>query len=46
VRTGVDPSGKVLGHFRTTGTRPFYTERFEAAGFAVPQSMLAPRELH
>jgi pilus assembly protein CpaF len=45
VRTGVDPSGKVLGHFRITGTRPFYTERFEAAGFAVPQSMLAPREL-
>ena len=46
VRTGVDPTGKVLGHFRTTGTRPFYTERFEAAGFAVPQSMLTPRELH
>ncbi len=46
VRTGVDPAGKVLGHFRTTGTRPFYTERFEAAGFAIPQSMLAPRDLH
>ena len=46
VRTGVDPTGKVLGHFRTIGTRPFYTERFEAAGFAVPQSMFAPRELH
>ena len=46
VRTGVDPTGKVLGHFRITGTRPFYTERFEAAGFAVPQSMITPRELH
>ena len=45
VRTGVDPTGEVLGHFRTTGTRPFYTERFEAAGFAVPPSMLAPRDL-
>jgi pilus assembly protein CpaF len=45
VRTGVDPTGKVLGHFRTTGTRPFYTERFESAGFAVPPSMLAPRVL-
>jgi pilus assembly protein CpaF len=44
VRTGVDRTGKVLGHFRTTGTRPFYTERFEAAGFAVPPSMLAERE--
>ena len=39
VRTGVDPSGKVLGHFRTTNTRPFYTERFEAAGFVVARSL-------
>ncbi|HVB81443.1 MAG TPA: CpaF family protein [Candidatus Binataceae bacterium] len=45
VRTGVDPIGKVLGHFRTTGTRPFHTERFEAAGFAMPSSMLAPHDL-
>jgi pilus assembly protein CpaF len=45
LRTGVGPTGEVLGHFRTTGTRPFYTERFEAAGFAVPPSMLAPRDL-
>ena len=39
VRTGVDPNGRVLGHFRATGTRPFYSERFEAAGFTVPQSL-------
>jgi pilus assembly protein CpaF len=39
VRTGVDPAGKVLGHFRTTGTRTSYIERFEAAGFALPKSM-------
>ena len=45
VRTGVDPSGKVLGHFKTAGTRPFYTERFEAAGFAIPQSMFVQRDL-
>src|SRR5579863_1329548 len=45
VRTGLDSSGKVLGHFKTTGTRPFYTERFEAAGFAIPQSMFVQREL-
>jgi pilus assembly protein CpaF len=45
VRTGVDPAGKVLGYFRTTGTRPFYTERFEAAGFALPSSMLVRRDL-
>jgi pilus assembly protein CpaF len=45
VRTGVDASGKVLGHFKTTGTRPYYTERFESAGFALPQSMLTQRDL-
>jgi pilus assembly protein CpaF len=45
VRTGIDSAGKVLGHFRTTGTRPFYTERFEAAGFTVPPSMLMKRDL-
>jgi len=46
VRTGVDASGKVMGHFKTTGTRPYYTERFESAGFALPQSMLTQRDLH
>ena len=45
VRTGIDPSGKVLGHFRTMGTRPYYVERFEAAGFALPQAMFAARVL-
>ncbi|HLK85232.1 MAG TPA: CpaF family protein [Candidatus Binataceae bacterium] len=45
VRTGIDPRGKVLGHFQTTGTRPFYTERFEAAGFSLPQAMFAARVL-
>jgi pilus assembly protein CpaF len=44
VRAGLDPTGKVLGQFKTTGTRPFYTERFEAAGFAVPQSMFLQRD--
>jgi hypothetical protein len=45
VRARLDRSGKVLGHFKTTGTRPFYTERFEAAGFAVPQSMFVQHDL-
>jgi pilus assembly protein CpaF len=43
VRTGVDPAGKVLGHFRITGTRPYYTERLAAAGFPISQSMLVQR---
>jgi pilus assembly protein CpaF len=44
VRTGVDPAGKVLGHFRITGTRPYYAERFAAAGFPISQSMLVQRD--
>ena len=39
VRTGVDPTGKVLGHFRVAGTRSFYVDRFEAAGFTLPNSI-------
>jgi pilus assembly protein CpaF len=45
VRTGVDPSGKVLGHFKTTGTRPFHSARFEAAGFVLAPSMFEARGL-
>ena len=45
VRSGIDPHGRVMGHFQTTGTRPFYAERFEAAGFSLPQAMFAARVL-
>jgi pilus assembly protein CpaF len=45
VRTGIDSGGKVQGYFRTTGTRSFYMERFEAAGFALAQSTFAARTL-
>jgi pilus assembly protein CpaF len=45
VRTGVDPSGKVLGHFKTTGTRPYHSARFEAAGFVLAPSMFEARVL-
>lgn len=40
-RTGIDPVGKVMGHFRTTGTRSFYAERIEAAGFKLEQLLAA-----
>jgi pilus assembly protein CpaF len=45
VRTGVDPNGKVLGHFKTTGTRPFHSARCEAAGFVLAPSMFEARVL-
>ncbi len=32
-RTGISPSGKVLGQFRSTGIRSAYTERIELGGF-------------
>jgi pilus assembly protein CpaF len=35
VRTGLSPTGKVLGEFRATGTRSVYTERIQAAGLTI-----------
>ncbi len=35
-RTGLDPSGKVIGRFRTTGIRPRFAERFKQYGMQLP----------
>jgi len=35
-RTGTDASGKVLGHFRSTGIRPKFAERFKQYGMQLP----------
>ncbi len=35
-RTGVDPSGKVMGRFRTTGIRPRFAERLKQYGMLLP----------
>jgi pilus assembly protein CpaF len=35
-RTGVDPKGKVLGRFRTTGIRPRFAERLKQYGMQLP----------
>ena len=35
-RTGVDPSGKVMGRFKTTGIRPRFAERFKQYGMQLP----------
>jgi pilus assembly protein CpaF len=34
VRTGLSPTGKVLGEFRSTGIRSKYAEKMFAAGFS------------
>jgi pilus assembly protein CpaF len=35
-RTGVDPAGKVIGRFRTTGIRPRFAERLKQYGMTLP----------
>jgi pilus assembly protein CpaF len=35
-RTGIDPNGKVIGRFRTTGIRPRFAERFKQYGMELP----------
>jgi pilus assembly protein CpaF len=35
VRTGTSPEGKVIGEFRPSGIRSFYTPRLQAAGLTV-----------
>ncbi len=35
-RTGVDPAGKVMGHFRASGVRPRFAERLKQYGMELP----------
>ncbi len=41
-RSGVDKDGKVCGHFCPTGVRPKFSERLQAFGVAVPDSLYDP----
>ncbi|WP_176954235.1 CpaF family protein [Paraburkholderia sartisoli] len=43
-RAGVDKSGKVCGHFCATGVRPKFSERLQAFGVAVPDSLYDPTQ--
>ncbi len=43
-RTGVAPSGKVLGRFQATGARPVHMERLKACGIHLSESIF--RETH
>ena len=38
-KTGIDPQGKVLGHFKATGIRPKFADRLEIAGVEVPEEL-------
>jgi pilus assembly protein CpaF len=35
-RTGVDPTGKVMGQFRASGVRPRFAERLKQYGMELP----------
>ena len=36
---GVDAEGRVVGHFRSTGIRPQFADRFEVAGISLPSDI-------
>ncbi|HUP90331.1 MAG TPA: CpaF family protein [Longimicrobiales bacterium] len=40
-RTGVDPSGRVSGHFRPTGVRPNFLDQLRIAGVPLPPMLFA-----
>ncbi len=41
-QSGVDPEGRVLGHFCATGVRPRFAERLRLFGAPVPDSVFDP----
>ncbi|WP_173819702.1 CpaF family protein [Paraburkholderia piptadeniae] len=41
-REGIDRDGKVCGHFCATGVRPKFSDRLQAFGVAVPDSLYDP----
>jgi pilus assembly protein CpaF len=43
-QSGTSASGKVRGAFVSTGIRPLFVPRLEAAGFRLPASMFVPAE--
>jgi pilus assembly protein CpaF len=36
---GIDVEGRVVGHFRSTGIRPQFADRFEVAGISLPSDI-------
>jgi len=43
--TGVSPSGKVQGHFKSTGVRPRFLERLQKAEFPIDPDLFDGRQL-
>ena len=45
VQDGIGEDGKAFGHFVSTGVRPAFMERFEAAGIRLPGNLFTERVL-
>ena len=41
-RTGLEPNGKIIGHFTATGVRSAYSDRFKQWGYDLPASIYEP----
>jgi pilus assembly protein CpaF len=41
-RVGLEPDGKILGHFTATGVRSHYSDRFRQWGYDLPASLFEP----
>ncbi len=41
-RVGLEPDGKILGHFTASGVRSHYSERFRQWGYDLPASLFEP----
>ena len=41
-RTGIEPGGRIVGHFEAAGIRSAFAERFSTWGFDLPNDIYAP----
>ena len=44
-RIGIDERGRVLGHFRSTGIRPHFSDRLKVRGIHLPMDLFEPHVL-
>jgi len=45
MQDGIDEEGRAFGHFESTGVRPSFMHRLEAAGVRLPNNLFAARKL-
>jgi len=45
-KKGIDPQGRVLGHFRATGIRPKFAEKLEVAGIDLAEDLFFAHKIY